>query len=453
MIRHRAAPRAKQRGFLYVVTGANGTGKTLNTLKWVRERQLKENRPVAYNGRFDMVEGGELASWKKIDAKDWQSEPDGTIFLIDEAHNDFPTRGAGTPPDHVAKLAEHRKRGFDFYLITQHPNNIDAFVRRLVGSPGWHRHLKRNFGRDMVSVLEWSAVNGTCEKDGSGKSAQVTIQAFPKEVYGWYRSAVLHTGKKTIPRAVYVLAACALLVPALIWYGAHRVMAIGDKAKPDQAQRQAQQQPSAMPVPAAAPPAAGGAAKVLTSAEYADQFRPRIVGLAHTAPAYDQITQPTAAPVPAACVESEKQGCKCYTQQGTPYATTVDICRQVVSSGFFMAFDPKGAPASAAVPVKAVQQPQPALQRVQTPLAYAAPAQSAQAQPQGTQEPLKNTETLTRVGRYPTLGAMGADFNLPPIEQEDVDGQWHPPAGWATGPIAPRTRYSTIGDVVRAFGG
>src|SRR3989344_1834878 len=131
---------------LYLISGANGAGKTLNTLKWVRERQLKENRP--------------------------------------EAHNDLPNRPAGsTVPDAVKMLAEHRRRGFDFYMVTQHPQNIDSFVRRLIGPPGWHRHLKRSFGVDMVSVLEWSAVNPNCEKDGSGKTGTVTMQAFPKEVY------------------------------------------------------------------------------------------------------------------------------------------------------------------------------------------------------------------------------------------------------------------------------
>ena len=49
---------------LYLITGANGAGKTLNTLKWVRERSVKEGRPVCHNGRFEPVEGGELSSWR-----------------------------------------------------------------------------------------------------------------------------------------------------------------------------------------------------------------------------------------------------------------------------------------------------------------------------------------------------------------------------------------------------
>lgn len=192
---------------LYLITGANGAGKTLNTLKWIRDRAVKEGRPVCHNGRFEVVEGSELSNWRQIDIKDWQAEPDGTIFLVDECHNDFPLRPPSSqPPEYVRMLAEHRRRGFDFYLVTQHPQNIDAFVRRLIGSPGWHRHLKRAFGGDLVSVCEWPAVNPNCEKDGSGKTGTVTMQPFPKEVYGWYRSASLHTGKRKIPRMV--LAQC-----------------------------------------------------------------------------------------------------------------------------------------------------------------------------------------------------------------------------------------------------
>lgn len=123
---------------LYLSSGANGAGKTLFTLKDVRDLQVKTGRPVAHNGRFELV--AEFG-WKQIDAKEWQQEPDGTIFLFDECHNDFPVRGTGSAvPDYVKMLAEHRRRGFDFFLITQHPMNVDAFVRRLIGPPGWHRH-------------------------------------------------------------------------------------------------------------------------------------------------------------------------------------------------------------------------------------------------------------------------------------------------------------------------
>lgn len=315
---------------LYLITGANGAGKTLNTLKWVRERSVKENRPVCHNGRFEPVEGGELSTWKRVDFKDWQNEPDGTIFLIDECHNDLPVRGtSASVPDEVKMLAEHRRRGMDFYLVTQHPQNVDNFVRRLVGSPGWHRHLKRTFGADLVSCIEWDAVNPNCEKSGSGKTGTVTMVGFPKEVYGWYRSASLHTGKKKIPRAVWVLGACALLVPLLGYLAVTTVYGNATKHVAPEAAASASSAPGAGQ--------AGASGRSLTPAEYVEARMPRIPGFPHTAPAYDQVTAPVEAPYPAACVVM-RGTCKCYTQQATLLTTADDTCRQIVERGFFVDF-------------------------------------------------------------------------------------------------------------------
>lgn len=312
---------------LHLITGANGAGKTLNALKWIRERAVKEGRPVCHNGRFEPVEGGELATWKQIDMKDWQAEPDGTIFLVDECHNDFPLRAPSSqPPEYVRMLAEHRRRGFDFYLVTQHPQNIDSFVRRLIGSPGWHRHLKRAFGGDLVSVCEWSAVNPNCEKDGSGKTGTVTMQAFPKEVFGWYRSASLHTAKKKIPRSVWVLLACLLLVPLLGWWAVSNVTS--RTVKKDPAKETA--------VTATAAPTAAPAMKTtMTADEYISGRVARLPDFPHTAPAYDEVTRPRVAPYPAACVEMGKT-CKCYTQQATVLHVSVAVCLQIVRHGFFV---------------------------------------------------------------------------------------------------------------------
>ena len=321
---------------LYLITGANGAGKTLNTLKWVRERSVKEGRPVCHNGRFEPVEGGELSSWKRVDFKDWQKEPDGTIFLIDECHNDMPVRGASaTVPDEIRMLAEHRRRGMDFYLVTQHPQNIDNFVRRLVGSPGWHRHLKRTFGADLVSCIEWAAVNPNCEKDGSGKTGTVSMVGFPKEVYGWYKSASLHTGKKKIPRAVWTALAAVILAPTMIYFAVSGVYKNVVKGKAE---------PVATVGASQAPGRAGSEGRVLTAAEYVDARVPRIPGFPHSAPAYDAVTQPVEAPYPAACVVMRGE-CKCYTQQATLLYMPEGLCKHIVERGFFVDFKlPREAP-------------------------------------------------------------------------------------------------------------
>jgi len=314
---------------LYLITGANGAGKTLNTLKWVRQRQLEENRPVCHNGRFEPVEDGELSNWKTIDIKNWQEEPDGTIFLVDECHNDFPLRPpSGIPPEYIRMLAEHRRRGFDFYLVTQHPQNIDAFVRRLIGPPGWHRHLKRSFGVDMVSVLEWSAVNPTCEKEGSGKNAIVTMQAFPKEVYGWYKSASLHTGKKRIPFKVWLFFACLIAIPFVIWLAFSMLPGNGDKKMEDDLLQKKSESPS---IKREEP----SNLRHLTTAQWLELRTPRVPDFPHTAPAYDKVTEPTLAPYPAACIEM-RGNCKCYSQQATQLRVDINVCRYIVKFGYFI---------------------------------------------------------------------------------------------------------------------
>lgn len=309
---------------LHLITGSNGTGKTLFTLKEVRERQLKDNRPVYHNGRFTLTAEGESFGWQKIDFQDWQSCPDGAIFLIDECHNDMPkiSAGAAVPP-HIQALGEHRRRGFDFYLITQHPQNVSTFVRKLIGAPGWHRHLKRNFGADLVSQLEWSYVNDACEKPGAGKNGTVTMRAFPKEVYNWYSSAVLHTGKKTIPRQIWIIAGAVLLVPVLGFAAYRAMMLSSDRAK------------SAASAPVVAPVQTVPVAHGLSRDEWLAASVPRINGLPSTAPKYDDVTKPVDAPYPAACLETKRR-CECYTQQATLMTLPVDLCHMIVQRGYFM---------------------------------------------------------------------------------------------------------------------
>lgn len=289
---------------IYLLTGANGSGKTLLTLKEVREKSLKESRPVYYNGRFELTAD---FGWQKIDFKDWQTVPDGAIFLMDECHNDLPVRSGKEPaPEWVKMLAEHRRRGFDFYLITQHPLNIDAFVRRLIGAPGWHRHLKRQSGAPLVSVLEWASVNEVCQKAGSGDSGSVAMVTYPKEVYTWYQSTSLDTAKIKIPFQVKVLIACLLLVPVLAYYGYTSFFSAVPGGKKVM---------SSTSSPVGQPSAPSPEKKILTSAEYVASFVPRLENLPYTAPRYDEITKPSTAPFPAACLSMGKR-CSCYSQQG-----------------------------------------------------------------------------------------------------------------------------------------
>lgn len=346
--------RRRQGGFIYLRTGGNGSCKTLFTLKDVRQLQLETKRPVYFvEGRFKprailLEEFG----WKPFQFKEWQSLPDGSILLCDEVHYDLPVRSSSAPvPEYISKITEHRARGFDFFMMTQHPGNMDLFVRRLVQSPGYHQHLKRVFGASNATrVLQWDAVNMTCEKDGSGKAAQIITRVQPKEVFDWYESAMLHTGKRRIPKQVWYFVGAVVLAVGCAWFTVHRLVNMGDKAKADSAVQQSSAGPGMSS-------SGGDRLKPMTAAEYVASYQPRIPSLMHTAPAYDKLTEPKRVPVPAACIEVKRElrnggmvGCRCYTQDATPYPVDLAMCRQLVAQGAFLAFKPEGeAQASASV--------------------------------------------------------------------------------------------------------
>lgn len=338
----------RQRGFLYLTTGSNGAGKTLFTLLDVRELQLKTNRPVFYNG-FTPKQPIHDFGWKPFEPAKWQELPDSSILIMDECQNELPIRGPGKPPDWIGAILEvHRKRGFDFFLITQHPLNIDAFIRRTVASPGWHRHMKASFMGDNSNELKWTAVVTQPERPGSGKSGFVTKRAFPKHVYDWYESSSDHTAVKKIP--FKLIAAVAGMVAAVCMFGYvawgfyAQAQGVGvptvDKPASDVA-------PGAARQPGVMASSSGGAEKrPMTAAEYVAAYVPRVRGLDHTAPAYDALTSPKVVPLPAACMEWAGKGCKCFTQRGTPYRTTDEICVQIVRSGIFIDFEKPETPIS-----------------------------------------------------------------------------------------------------------
>lgn len=319
---------------IYLTTGANGAGKTLLTLKDVRAQQLKENRPVYYHGfEIEPAKAAEFG-WQEFDPKKWQDLPDGSICIMDECQNEFPVRRSGSEvPEYINAIAQfRRKRGFDFWLICPHPSLIDLFIRRLIDKPSWHRHLKRAFGADVVSVLQFSSPDMRCEEPGAGSRGEVTMRPYPKEVYGWYKSASLHTAKRKIPRAVYVLGAAAVAVPAMLYYAITGVY--GNVTKGEALSTPAQT--AAPPVTAASAASRPDAALIkITADEYLALRKARLQDFPHTAPVFDGVTAPVVAPYPAACVHMAKI-CKCYSQQGTLLATSGEVCLQIVKHGFFI---------------------------------------------------------------------------------------------------------------------
>lgn len=327
----------------FLTTGGTGAGKTLFTLKWVREIQLKSDRPVCYTKSLQLKDEGLSFGWKCIDIKEWEKEPDGTIFVVDECHKDFPIRGgAGAPPPHVQNLAEARHRGFDFFFITQHPKNLDVFIRRLIAAPGWHRHIKRRSGAPLAAVLQWDSVYERVERNDAGEAggAEVSNHTYPKDVYNWYHSTTIDTAKFRLPKAAIWVGIGAVVAPALL-YVAFTSMSENPLAKEGQQAVEKPVQDQSLAAMLGVSGANGGRPAnekqpVMTTAEYIESLKARLRDFPQTAPRYDAITQPVVAPYPAACILM-KDRCACFTQQATLLpGTSNEVCLQIVERGYFV---------------------------------------------------------------------------------------------------------------------
>lgn len=331
-------------------TGLPGHGKTLYTIAFVKELAEKESRPVFYSGIKDLA-----LPWVEIEAEKWMECPDGAIVVIDECQRIFRPRGAGSKvPPYVSELETHRHKGLDIFLVTQHPMLMDSNVRRLTER---HWHISRRFGMERSTIFQFES----CKEQPLSQvaNAQRIDWRYPKEIYSYYKSAEVHTVKRRLPIQYLVMFLVPVLVGALLWYFVQRHYKDGQMVIPGTELPQVQNKTETVK-PSPGQQQASDKKKPMTTAEYIDAHQPRIDGLAYTAPIYDKVTEPDEAPIPAACVSSKSKGCKCYSQQGTRLQMAEEICRQIVTNGFFQSFTPKSmqeARNRQENPVKAEKQP------------------------------------------------------------------------------------------------
>lgn len=325
-----------------LTTGLPGAGKTLWTLQYVENMRQKDGRQVFYSGIPELK-----LPWTECDPEKWYELPPGSIVVIDECQRIFRPRMHGAQvPEFVAKLETHRHLGIDLFLITQHPSLMDVHVRRLCGQ---HFHSVRTFGMQRSTVHEWSSVKDAPDKGRADSQAQHKF-AYPKEVFGWYKSAEVHTHKRRIPMKLWVLAFIVLALPVLAFMiYRHLSKGIDGEVNTGAAQVQAAESERGQPA------GAQGVGQSADSAEaYLAKHVPRVPGLPHTAPVYDEVTKPVRAPYPAACMMT-KTRCGCYTQQGTRLDVSRDLCIQIAQGGFFMAWDENRAGQGGAEEARPVQ--------------------------------------------------------------------------------------------------
>lgn len=347
-----------------LITGLPGNCKTLNMIRTVIDRAVADNRPVYYAGiKGLMIDDPRLkgTSWTKIEAEKWMDCPDGSIIVIDECQKTFRARTLGTvPPKHVTDLEEHRHRGMDFYMATQHPSLIDPALRRLVQT---HRHMVRIFGMEASTIHRWDRCVDHPDKPQFRKDSEKVKWVFDKSLYGLYHSATIHTAKRRIPMRLKLLALVPVVVGAAI-FGVYKLTAGKHPASTEVATKAPVQ--LARPSTSVASAVNGMSNPDLASQEHKQEHKqsgaddpvqdvkewawretPRVAGLPETAPKYDELRKPVRVPVPAMCFqlgdarESKEIRCKCYSQQATPMdGVPFNMCVEFARHGRFMDFDP-----------------------------------------------------------------------------------------------------------------
>ena len=328
-----------------LITGTPGAGKTALALAMLLDEGKGQNRPLYVSGVKDLAithePMPEVAKWTTwVDAPE---TPEGKklvfdpaefaergVLLIDEAQNVYRPRAASSKvPDYVAALETHRHLGLDIWLVTQNPGLLDANVRKLVTR---HIHIKRNIlgGRRLY---EWTDEIGDVESRTSRDLAASRKYKPPKRVFSLYTSATAHTKvPRRLPIYAYVLVFGLLILAGLSWriYGSIKERVAGSKPTADEQAKSAPQGVTGL-----APGTPGGAAQA-QPVSWSEAQTPRVSGLPHTAPQFDQLTTPRAIPFPSACVAS-KSKCTCYTDQATILQVEDDMCRQIVAGGLYEA--------------------------------------------------------------------------------------------------------------------
>lgn len=298
---------------------------------WCRSEHCDHCRSFDLQIEKEIEQGGEpffLEQWHK-----WVTH--GSLIVADEVQRVWRPRSPGSKiTEDIAKLETHRHMGVDFWLISQGPHLFDSNVRLLVGR---HIHLVANWlGR---KEYEWPE----CRQNLTSRADAVTRPyKLPKQIFGMYKSASLHTKlDKRKPMTFYVMVAALI---AVVLGGYQVSKKIGGTIAAGSMTGASANQDQIQPVnlsDADTANAGAGAAKL----QDLPDFKPAIEGQPETAPAYRHLLKVTAIPILAGCIKSATS-CKCYTAQATPYPVTWEQCQEHVANLKFNPYASNGHTAS-----------------------------------------------------------------------------------------------------------
>lgn len=317
---------------IYLFSGVGGSSKTLNAVRLIKEDPVFRNRPVFYFNIKEVV----FDDWIELsedEAKRWYELPAGSVIFMDECQKVFRlTDHKKETPKFVTELETHRHGGFDIVCTTQHPMLTATGFRRQVGK---HWHFERQFGFERARCLKWERlVKEPVDDFHARKEAVVENIKFPKKYYGTYKSTEINTFKRQIPKKLYFIGLMIFIVVGgsinfaldlTSRYGVDDTVAVATSVGEVVTGKPARQEHTFQPH------------YPLDPQEYLDVFKPRIKGLAHTAPAYDELTKPQRAPK-TICIRVHRSSgsmCNCFTEQATRLQVPLNRCSNIVDNGLY----------------------------------------------------------------------------------------------------------------------
>lgn len=238
---------------IYLITGANGAGKSLYAIKlidgiikinesgnalpydeWIQQyeedeagylqpivdkpkpliRSIFSNIP---NLRFPSEHVYTLPDSGLYDWRDKSKYPYGSIFFDDEAHRRIHGTGKSGPygDDIVDQLDMHRHYGHDFYFITQYPSKLHHVVRNLVSS---HFHLQNVAGSANATLFTFPFPELNPNDYGARKTADKEVFKYPKKLYKYYSSSSFHSKRLRIPKKILFLGVLLFMLVAALVY-------------------------------------------------------------------------------------------------------------------------------------------------------------------------------------------------------------------------------------------
>lgn len=307
-----------------LITAVPGSGKTLRVVWYIREA-LREGNQVFVCNVNGLISEGEWAGWIPFeDPTKWEELPTGSVLVVDEAQQFF-RAALGNVPSYIAAMETIRHMGIRLILITQSPALIHTNIRALVGR---HEHLVRENGKEASVLYRRNSVIDNVRSDKALAKEDYTTWPFPKDCYGAYKSAEIHTVKRTVPhkhRRAMIFGAIAVCIFGWVFF---RVTGKFDTPE------EAGLIPAAQAAGAAAPASEGRNNAPRTAREYAEQFTPLIAEMPWTMPG--AMDRPVQVQPTLVCMSSGydgQDGCSCMTEQGTLYTIELDRCVHIARYG------------------------------------------------------------------------------------------------------------------------